>query len=678
MKKTMTLILGAILLQSAFAAAPTWMNISNYTRVTAVLADGNEVWVAAKGGLMRYSTNSGNRNFYKKAPGALPSLSIEALARNVVNGDIWIGTYDNGLVKFDGNQFTTIPLPSGSGKLYTIKTAPDGAVWAVTENAVYQYKNGTFNTFLAAMNVWDVAPMPNGKLFCGNTAPFIFDPATQQSQMLHTSTFSYSHATVAAFDDHHFAFASDHSVLATFVDTTEVDTVQVGLVQQLKYESSGKLYALNSEGQLFLIGSTVAPVPLVGQHPVAVDITSTGVIWGGATDTKGACNLFGLAGGSITNISLQQNQLASNWVYRVTPKNNNTLLLQSSAGVQEYDLDAQAILSMWDTTGMPNTYGGGIEVNGKKYLYTSSQYLWVYQNGQWQQLGVGILPSSEIRRAVADAAGNLWLCGYGYIAKYDGNNFTVYDASDDYHLTQYVHDIHIDETHGNVWFGTYDGIFKLHNNALTFYNDSTPGIQQFYDPIECISEDPQHNIWFGTVYGGLIKYDGNGFSTQLLPYHVGNQMVTDMVFDGNTMYVSDNLNSLWKLENGVWDSLNIRTSGVTSNFVTSLLLDKRGNLWLSNLEYGIDIYNKNGVTLTGVTEPLAISAEVMPNPSTGRFLVRTDGAAQLRVWETTGRLLTATEIDREGTIDLTNFSSGCYWLEIQTAAGTTTRAIFKQ
>ncbi|MFN8309925.1 MAG: T9SS type A sorting domain-containing protein [Chitinophagales bacterium] len=651
------------------AIAGNWANLSNFTKVTGMAVHGNDLWVTAKGGVLRYNLSTGNKQFISKVNGDLNSLQVEAVSVSKVTGDIWIGTYDNGIAKFNGTNWTKINLPANSGNLYTLKVAADDAVWIATTLHFYRYKNGTFTDYPLAGAPWDFEFMPNGKIFCGSNQPFIFDPATSSRLDFTNSIFAYGNSRVAVRDDHHFAFSTDHGEMCEFNDTVPTDTTAIAMAVKMQYDSLGHLYYLSDNGILYRKEAVFTALNTGTNFLTAFALLPAGEMWLGASDLE-HCSLVHFNGSSpYAFIDLKKSELSDNWVYNVRGADAGTVLISNRTSIQRFDIALKQFTQEWKDS-LPNTFNGAIEINGKLYLSTSAQYLYEWKNNKWVQLGNGILPNQEIRKMTADAAGNLWMCGYGYIAKYDGTTFTVYTSSYNYHMTQYMHDILVDETHDNVWFCSYDGIFKLHNNTISFYNDSTAGFQQYYDAVECISEDPQHNIWFGTVYGALIKYDGTNFSTSMLPSTAGNQFVSDILFSGATMYVADNLNGLWKYENGQWDSLNVRNSPVSSAFTTSLFQDAHGNIWISHLETGIDLYNVNGVTISAVQEIPMLEASVYPNPSGGKFKISMSAAtAVVRIFDLQGREIFQDTISNQSIIDLSAETSGIYLAEVQSASG---------
>jgi len=76
----------------------------------------------------------------------------------------------------------------------------------------------------------------------------------------------------------------------------------------------------------------------------------------------------------------------------------------------------------------------------------------------------------------------------------------------------------------------------------------------------CLAFDAPGNIWIGTYYGGLAKFDGENW----------------------TVYNTDN-------------------SGLPHDLVYSPAIDEQGNKWIGT-KRGLAVYREGGVILTGVQE----------------------------------------------------------------------------
>ena len=119
---------------------------------------------------------------------------------------------------------------------------------------------------------------------------------------------------------------------------------------------------------------------------------------------------------------------------------------------------------------------------------------------------------------VRGKGGKLWFGTYAAVVGYDGNSFSIIDRisirlnEDHPHLG--IRAV-IEDSNGNLWFGDngsgvyfYDGDTTINfteKHGLTRRN--TKGNSPALDRIFSIGEDRDGNIWFGTSYWGVWRYN---------------------------------------------------------------------------------------------------------------------------------------------------------------------------
>lgn len=683
MEKTLTKM-GLLLLLSLainIASANQWKNLGNYTSITQITPHGNNIWVAAKGGLMVYDKTTGTKTFFEKGPGALPSLSVERVLPNMITGDIWIGTYDNGLAQYNGSTWVNYPFPISNVRLYEMKMAPNGTIWCATSRGIYKFENGQYTGFLlngtsSNAAAWDIELLSDGTLLCAGNEPFIYNPNTNQLSVIPTSTFAYSDSKVYVANDSTYYYASDHGDVAKFVNGVEVDTFHTpGVIVEMQKDVHGNLMLLTQDKYLYTMYGTHTFVPAPDDFgtTTAFHISNTDDLWEGIINDNDVRLIHKNPQFAVETIDLKRFGLNNNWVHSIKPSADGNLMVLSRFGLQKFNVEQNMFTDAWQIENQPNILDA-LELNGKLYAATPNNHLMVYENSTWTELGNGILSANGVDEMDVDAAGNIWLAGPNYIAKYDGSQFTLFNpwnGGPAYLEGLYARDVHCDKTRNKVYIASFKGIIEYSNGEFSLHNDTnTVGIMQYYDAINTISEDADHNIYFGTIYGGIIKYDGSTYTSWLLPEHVGNQSVSSIAFVGSTMYVSDNLHGIWMYENGQFDSLNTRNSPLTDNNVMTLCVDAKNNLWAGNLSYGIDVYNRNGIALS-VDEVPSIEAMAYPNPSTGIFNISLGSADEMEisVSNLNGQEITKLKANTKASIDLSNQPKGMYIARVNTAIG---------
>jgi ligand-binding sensor domain-containing protein/serine phosphatase RsbU (regulator of sigma subunit) len=142
---------------------------------------------------------------------------------------------------------------------------------------------------------------------------------------------------------------------------------------------------------------------------------------------------------------------------------------------------------------------------------------------------------------------------------------------------------------GNLWFGTLGGGVSRYDGK-SFTNFTTrEGLAN--NDVYSILEDKTGNMWFGTYGGGISRYDGKSFTT----FNIKNGLANNTVFS----MLQDKKGNLWfaTLGGGVdrYDGksfVNMTTkNGLVSDLILSIYEDKRGNLWFGSNSSGLSRYH---------------------------------------------------------------------------------------
>ncbi len=88
-------------------------------------------------------------------------------------------------------------------------------------------------------------------------------------------------------------------------------------------------------------------------------------------------------------------------------------------------------------------------------------------------------------------------------------NFKAIGFAPDFDTTlvsQYIRSI-FQDSRGNLWFGTFEGMVRYDGETLTYFSTPEGFIS---NSVFAINEDKTGNIWIGTDQG-VYRYDGNTF-----------------------------------------------------------------------------------------------------------------------------------------------------------------------
>ncbi|MCH2236186.1 MAG: SpoIIE family protein phosphatase [Crocinitomicaceae bacterium] len=170
---------------------------------------------------------------------------------------------------------------------------------------------------------------------------------------------------------------------------------------------------------------------------------------------------------------------------------------------------------------------------------------------------------------------------------------------------------------GNLWFGTsFGGVTRYNGRNFVRYGE-TEGLGN--NRIRSICEDKKGNLWFGTFGSGVTKYDGHNFYRYTEKEGLSNNIVWSILEDskgqiwftteggGVTKYVIDN-------KNGVETFTNYTTKeGLSSNDVRAVCEDKEGNLWFGTFEGSISKFTPDSSENGGIFTNYKINNGLIAN-----------------------------------------------------------------
>ncbi|MBI5292177.1 MAG: protein kinase [Chloroflexi bacterium] len=112
-----------------FEAVPQLHNVTIYS----MLQDSHgEYWFSGGGGVWRFDPAKANWDSYAEPTGELPSYTMFGVAEDA-EGKLYFGSETGGLVRYDGSEFLTWPVPNvpSQAAFGHILSAPSGELWFV-------------------------------------------------------------------------------------------------------------------------------------------------------------------------------------------------------------------------------------------------------------------------------------------------------------------------------------------------------------------------------------------------------------------------------------------------------------------------------------------------------------------------------------------------------------------
>ena len=120
-------------------ADPTWVPIANgpiANQVRALLVDqSGDLWTGGPGGLVHWDSGTGKPTTY--AVSANPENTNVVALNQAPDNAIWVGTFENGVAKFDGASWQSFTTENGllGAHIISQTVSPNGDLWLNTKKA---------------------------------------------------------------------------------------------------------------------------------------------------------------------------------------------------------------------------------------------------------------------------------------------------------------------------------------------------------------------------------------------------------------------------------------------------------------------------------------------------------------------------------------------------------------
>ncbi len=198
-----------------------------------------------------------------------------------------------------------------------------------------------------------------------------------------------------------------------------------------------------------------------------------------------------------------------------------------------------------------------------------------------------------------DREGAIWIGTDIGLNQYRGERFQIYDEGDD--IVNNLVWTTLCDKEGNIWLGTNDGISKIsftysavnkkENHSIKNYS-TKDGLSS--NVILSSFEDKDGNLWFGTGFGGVCKF--NKSTNRFESYSTSDGLAGDMVY----AISDDNKGNLWfgtkegacKFDPIAKTFRNYSIAdGLGGNNVYRIFKDSKGNLWFGALGGSLSMFD---------------------------------------------------------------------------------------
>ncbi|MBK0382352.1 response regulator [Pedobacter sp. SD-b] len=214
--------------------------------------------------------------------------------------------------------------------------------------------------------------------------------------------------------------------------------------------------------------------------------------------------------------------------------------------------------------------------------------------------------NQNINALLTDSKGNLWVGTQNGLNKYvpQTKSFIRFlnDPKKKNSLSNNTIRCIYEDKDGNLWIGTENGLNKLHEDGTfeRFFCENGRGYGVVNPIIKAVYQDSKRNLWVGTQAGlvtinlknGIYKlktYFHSNDDAQSLSANDINSITEDL---NHNLWIGTHFNGLNLLSktNVGFKHFTTLNSGLCSNIIRKILVDKDGFLWIATLN-GISIYD---------------------------------------------------------------------------------------
>ena len=685
-----------------------WANYLGGVRVYAMAEDDNYIW-GGGAGLVSIDKKTDETTIYTRINPGLPDNHINSVYVDK-KGNKWVATV-SGLLKFDSVnwiKFNTNNSTLPSDFTYDIAEDSKGNIWVGTSEGISKFDGSNWSNYESTL--WS-------SISSYKTA---YKLAIDRNDII-WALVSYNGAVVKYDGTNWTLYERGKSFIPQYANTRTI-AVDKNNKLWLSYMASGKYGVIvydgtnaidyNSSNTSSLPNSFITNIYVdnndnkwfAGKGFIMFDNNNWTIINDGNSGLSSAntnCVITNSSGEIYVGTDYGVDKFKGNWknysfsnkpelkyygAFGFSEASNGDIWITTSGGLTKVSGDNWTLFDKNTTTVIPGSITKTVIDKNETLWGITSSGLIKYDGSNWTNIdkyALG-LTNAYIWDITVDPNSNLWLATDDGIVKYDGNNFTLYKKADRGYTgtssSEYIYNIASDSK-GNIFAAWNKGFTVLKNNVWTNYDSKNSIMKADYILTYSLDVDKDDNAWFSTGYGAYkITTDG-----QMMLYDNTNSglpinVVVRKVFsdDQKNLWFCTDGGGIVKYDGSTWQNITTFNSGLGSNAVRTMYIDKNGNYWIGSFS-GLSYYNLNVVGVEQDYLKIPGNFELCqnyPNPfnpaTTIKYQLPASGNVTLKVFDVLGRevVTLVNEFQMAGsyikTLNATSLSSGIYFYRLQT------------
>lgn len=542
-----------------------WKNYTNTSQITYLMKDGDYMWIGTSGGLIKLNNISRDKIVYNKAIAGFPGNYITSV-KKISNGNIWVGTKNGGLGKFDGQIWSSINAVNSALPVDYITSLSPGNnqdLWVATWGGGLVKKNNNsltiyniFNSvipsnFITLIDFYSPGPAVNLAL------PYLdwFDFNGTEGSFFHNENYNFNISAIINDRQNYFWIANRNYLSGYFIPNMNEQyhfsfPVFDDYINILSEDSLNNIWLGTQNNGVFL--------------------------WKDSSWTVYNKNNSGLPGNDVRAI-LNDGQIE--WVGTF------------DGGLSKFNgTDWQSVNT--NTSAPFQSSINTFFVDNEKNIWIGfcTDGIWKFNNGQWTNISSGNsgLSNNYIMSVAEDNNGDYWIgTYYGGLNKFDGTNWTNYNPSNSGLSDSNIVSVHTD-LEDNIWVATWGGgLYRFNGVNWTVYNSSNSGLTDDY--IFSMHIDKNDNIWLGTFGSGLFKFNGiqwQAFNTS--NSDIPGNFISDIKSDiYNNVWIATWSDGLAEYNNDTFNTFNILNTSFPIDFINDIIVDDSNNIFIGTRNSGL-------------------------------------------------------------------------------------------
>ena len=484
--------------------------------------------------------------------------------------NVWLSSYGYGLLKFDGIKFTSYNTTNcniASNFIFQVLIDKKGNLWMATSKGVCMFDGKNWTTFNSSNS-----PIVKNQIF-----QIGFDSRGD----LWVST---------EYSSKNNLFRLSNGIWSGY---------NLNIIRGMGFKKNGEVWFGGNGGVIRYDGFnwtyyTVENSKLSSNYINTVYVDSSGLIWVGSSDEMSGITLrYGSVsyfnGSEFISLSLSNSSLPDNsLVSVVTDSNNQPWFTSTTTLLFKFSNTVQKVL-------IPNTGVNACSVidhYGNIWIGSYLDGLKVFNGDTWQIYNKNTVPLkyNDITSLTVDNKGRVWTVnGKDLICVSAG--WKVYNSTNSNMPDEWLESLSSDN-YGNIWVAGSKHLIKFKGQVLT-----KTELPYYAKEINTMTVDSSLNVWLGTEYFGVFKYDGKSWTelnteNSLLP---GNQIKVIKTAPDKSIWIGTSYNfgngssGLTKIKNGKWKTFTFLNSLIPFGDVQDLAFADSGKIWITLMGAGISL-----------------------------------------------------------------------------------------